>query len=175
MKRHPALLATLMLVLVALACGGTGVDKQSGDNTNGGEASNSPESDGVDIESMQLARDDGAGDSGEVVTSFKTTDNPLHCVVKLSEAAPGTKVRVVWMALDAAGARDFEIAEPFEYTTGAEETEVDATVRLPREWPAGSYRVEAFANNQPPETLEFKIEQAEQEGVKRAKGKKGKG
>lgn len=169
MNRHPALLAIGMLVCVALACGGAGSDKQSGDNTSGGEAANSAESVGVDIESMQLARDDGAGDNGDVVTGFKTTDNPLHCLIKLSEAATGTKVRVILVAVDAAGAKDVELAEPFEYTTGGSETEVDATVKLPRDWPAGSYRVEAYVNNQPPETLEFEIEQDEKEGAKREK------
>ncbi len=171
MKHQMVLLAAVTSLLFALACGGgAGSVKRDGDNTSSDDAANSTEREAIDIESMELARDDGAGDSGEVVKSFKTTDNPLHCLVKLSEAAAGTKVRVVWMAMDAAGAKDFDIAEPFEYTTGASEKEVDATVTLPREWPAGSYRVEASVNDQPPETLDFKIEQGEAETGKGGKG-----
>lgn len=170
MKLHPALPVMVILTLLAFGCGEPGSVRQSGDNTGGDAATADTESDAIDIENMELARDDGAGDSGEVVKSFKTTDNPLHCLIKLSEAATGTKVRVVWIALDAAGAKDFDIAGPFEYTTGAAEKEIDATVTLPRAWPAGSYRVEASVNEQPPESLEFKIENAEKEATTKGKG-----
>jgi hypothetical protein len=111
----------------------------------------------VFITDIELARDDGAGRAGQTVKAFRTKDNPIHCLVTLSRAAEGTRVRFIWTALDAGGKRD-EVLATTEVVTKAGETVADGQLSLPREWPTGRYRVRAIANNRSSKTLDFQIE-----------------
>jgi hypothetical protein len=111
----------------------------------------------VFITDIELARDDGAGRGGQTVKNFRRTDNPLHCLVTLSRAAAGTKVQFVWTAVDAGGKRD-EVLATSEVVTRSGEIVADGQMRLPREWPAGRYRVRATADKRTSRTVEFVIE-----------------
>ena len=110
----------------------------------------------VFITDIEMARDDGAGRGGQVVRSFRVKDNPLHCVVTLSRAQQGTRVRFVWTAIDAGGKRDEAIGRA-EVVTGPREIVADGQLRHPREWPAGRYRVQASVNGRASRTVEFTI------------------
>lgn len=111
----------------------------------------------VFITDMELARDDGAGRGGQVVKGFRTKDNPLHCLVTLSRAEPGTRVRVVWTAVDAGGERGKTLASTESVTRGGEIV-CDGQLTLPREWPAGRYNVRATVNGKSTRTVDFVIE-----------------
>ena len=111
----------------------------------------------VFITDIELARDDGGGRAGQVVKGFKRKDNPIHCAVTLSRAVAGTKVQFVWTALDAGGKRD-EVLATNEVVTKPGEQVADGQLSLPREWPAGRYRVRATVNNRSSKTLDFQIE-----------------
>lgn len=111
----------------------------------------------VFITDIELARDDGGGRHGQVVRNFRRTDNPLHCVVTLSRARGGTRVRFVWIAVEAGGTRENVLADA-ESVTGAREMVVDGVMSLPRQWPAGRYRVQATVNNRTSKTVEFNVE-----------------
>lgn len=110
----------------------------------------------VFITEMELARDDGAGRGAATVKGFRTKDNPLHCLVTLSRAREGTRVRFTWTALDAGGKSNETLAST-EVVTRAGEIVADGKLSLPREWPAGRYRVQAAVNNRPPRALDFQI------------------
>lgn len=110
----------------------------------------------VFITEMELARDDGAGRGGQVVKGFRTTDNPLHCLVTLSRAREGTRVRFVWTALDAGG-KTAETLATSEVVTRPGEIVADGQLRLPRPWPAGRYRVQAAVNGRAPRAINFQI------------------
>lgn len=109
----------------------------------------------VFITDVELARDDGAGGYGQAVKNFRRTDNPIHCVVTLSRAEEGTRVRFVWTAV-AAGGKSEETLASTEVVTRAREIVADGKLRLPREWPAGRYRVQATVNKST-KTVEFSI------------------
>lgn len=109
------------------------------------------------ITDIELARDDGAGRGGQAVKNFRRTDNPLHCLVTLSRAGEATKVQFMWTAVEAGGKRD-EVLATSEVVTKPNEIIADGQLRLPREWPAGRYRVRANVNNRSSKTLDFVIE-----------------
>ena len=111
----------------------------------------------VFITDVELARDDGVGRGGQVVRGFRVKDNPLHCLVTLSRPAPGTRVRFVWTAVDAGGERGKTIATA-EGVTRPGEIVCDGQVRLPREWPAGRYRVAVTVNGKFSRVVDFAIE-----------------
>lgn len=111
----------------------------------------------VFITEMELARDDGAGRSGQTVKGFKAKDNPIHCLVTLSRPAEGTHVRFVWTVLEAGG-KSNEVLAATEIETKSGEIVADGLLRLPREWPKGRYRVQATVNRSASRTLDFQIE-----------------
>lgn len=110
----------------------------------------------VFITEMELARDDGAGRGGQVVKNFRTKDNPLHCLVTLSRAREGTRVRFTWTAVEAGGKTGETLASS-EVVTRPGEIVADGQLRLPRDWPAGRYRVQAAVGGRPPRALDFNI------------------
>jgi len=91
---------------------------------------------------MILARDNGDGRNGAQVRGFKTTDNPLHCVVQLSQGKPGLKVAFRWYAVNAGGGKNYLIKEDVFVTEDKNRT-VGNALRLERPWPPGKYRVTA--------------------------------
>ncbi len=111
----------------------------------------------VFITEIELARDDGAGRAGRVVKTFRRTDNPLHCVVTLSRAVEGTRVRFVWTAIEAGDKRD-EVLSTAEVVTTPREIIADGLINLPREWPTGKYKVQATVNGRVTKTIEFRVE-----------------
>jgi hypothetical protein len=110
----------------------------------------------VFITDMEMARDDGAGRGGQVVRSFRTKDGPVHCLVTLSRAAEGTRVRFVWTAVEAGGKVN-EVLATAEVVTRPREIVADGQLRHPREWPAGRYRVQAAVNGRSSRSLDFTI------------------
>ena len=157
-----------VMMLVALDCGGnrntgnvttTQVNSNSGSvnsNTATSAPKSSPEDASAVIESVHLARDDGRGKVGETVTEFKTTDNPLYCVVQLREPKAGTRLKAEWFAVNAGGERDSMFLEK-EFTTTADMNMVTFTARLPRQWPDGDYKVNILVNGKPEKSLDFQI------------------
>jgi hypothetical protein len=112
---------------------------------------------GVHVTEIALARDnnDAAGDE---VQSFSPTDNPMHAVVKLSDNTPGTKIRVVLMAVSvASGEKNTKVAD-IERDAGSVKGNLDTTFTLPRDWPTGTYRVDAYVNGKLDKSRTFEVE-----------------
>jgi hypothetical protein len=159
-----SLCALFLLLFVALACGGVGqkTDEASSNtppssNASDKKADNSASSSsGVHVEKIELAKDDGEGDAGETVTSFRASDNPLHFVAHLSDFEAGTKVRMVLTAVDAGGSKNEKVGEVEKETTAFENV-LDAHWQFPRNWPTGRYKIEAYVNGKLDKTLEFDI------------------
>jgi hypothetical protein len=162
-----SLCALFLLLFAALACGGGG-EKSDQASTNTPSSSNSNEkkagdksadpasTSGVHVEKIDLAKDDGKGDAGETVSSFRASDNPLHFVAHLSEFEAGTKVKMVLSAIDAGGSKDVKVGEVEKETTAFENV-IDAHWKFPRDWPTGQYKIEAYVNGKLDKSLEFEI------------------
>lgn len=176
MRLHSGLLAIALLVGVALACGG--LNNNTANNANNGNAngslnannanganagltnnSNNTNSnvEGVRINDMYMAEDAG-GKYGDKTTSFKTSDKTVYVVAELSEAESGTKIKFVWTAVDVEGAGKGEKIKDIEYTTSALENKVNAHLTLPRDWPKGRYKVDAFVNERLDKSVEYTVE-----------------
>jgi len=155
-----------LVVFASLACG-IGDDKNDrADATNTATPSDSKSSNskstnpsaksGVTVDKIELAKDDGKGDAGDTVSSFKSSDNPLHFVAHMSEFESGTKIKMVLTAIEAGGSKNEKVGE-LEKETTAFENVLDAHWQLPGGWPTGRYKIEAFVNGNLDKTLEFEI------------------
>jgi hypothetical protein len=162
-----SLCALFLLLFAALACsvGGEKSEQASsnGPSSNtanekkaGDTSADSASKSGVHTEKIDLAKDDGSGGAGDTVTSFRSSDNPLHFVAHLSEFEAGTKVKMVLTAIDAGGTKNVKVGE-VEKETSAFENIIDAHWKFPEDWPTGRYKIDAYINGKLDKTLEFDI------------------
>ena len=108
------------------------------------------------VESTQLQRDDGKGEPGEVVTGFHTTDRKLHFHAQLAELKLGkTEARWVITGIDTEAGKDLKVAE--FTTSGLISNEINGSVKLPRDWPAGTFRAVLFLNGTEAAHIDYAI------------------
>ena len=110
----------------------------------------------VGIEDVYLAKDDGTGHAGDVVTSFQTGDVPIYCVVVLESQAVAT-VKMTFVAVNVPGVRAETRVVSSVYTTKIGEDRVNFTGRPRDAWTAGKYRVDVFVDGKLTKNVEFEI------------------
>jgi len=161
MKIHPGWLATALLLFVVFGCN---LSKNSNNSNNSNRNANdnraTPEptrraSSDIFVERIFMAKDND-GKPGEETDSFAPSDRTVHCVIELNKAKKGTKVRFIWKAVDVAGEQNQEI-KTIDYTTNSFENKVRGHLTLPRDWPAGKYRVEVYINDSLDKTIDYTI------------------
>ncbi|MBK9163705.1 MAG: hypothetical protein IPM21_07320 [Acidobacteria bacterium] len=103
-----------------------------------------------------LALANGDDGPGEESAEFKTTDNPIYCVVNLSGTDPQT-VRMKLVAVRVAGLREGSQIVSTSYTTKDGENIVQFTGGPSKVWFVGKYRAEIFVDDKLEKTLEFDV------------------
>jgi len=116
--------------------------------------------DEVTIEKVTLVRE--AGDKFEPVKSFKPSDT-FGVLVKLSEPKNGTRIKAVWMIVDAGGMQNKKVLEkeakitPEAIKGVKEPSRIDFTLTHDDPYPTGDYKADIYLNGELAETVEFKI------------------
>ena len=108
----------------------------------------------ANIKSAVMARDYKDGQAVDPTTVFKATDT-FHCVAELANAPDDTKIKVVWTAVDAGGAKDQKILDK-ELVSGSGIANFTLTHDKP--FPAGKYKAELFLNDKLDKTLTFEVQ-----------------
>ncbi|HEX8098494.1 MAG TPA: hypothetical protein VF507_10675 [Pyrinomonadaceae bacterium] len=133
---------------------GGNANTNSNVNSNTGTKLNTSD---ISVQNLYLARDDGAGNAGERVEGFTTSDRVLHCVAELNKARPGTKVTFSWYAVSVGSTRN-QLISSVDYATGPYEKLIYGKLTPRTTWPTGDYRVEVAINGARDESLDFSIE-----------------
>ena len=110
----------------------------------------------VSIASVQLTKDDGQGNDGDVVTGFHPGDGPIHCVATLNKIDSGSKIGTSMIAVDAGGAKNQTILSTVVTTNGITNTG-DGKFSLPRPWPLGKYQCALTLNGAPDKKVNFQV------------------
>lgn len=103
-----------------------------------------------------LAKDDGTGQAGEQVTSFKTSDAKIYCIVQLPSSTPAT-VKMQFVAVSVTGVKPETRVVTTSYTTKDGEDRVSFHGKPKTTWVAGKYRVEIFVDGKSVKELPFDI------------------
>lgn len=103
-----------------------------------------------------LAKDDGTGQAGEQVTSFKTSDSKIYCIVQLPSNTPAT-VKMHFVAVSVPGVKPETRVVTTSYTTKDGEDRVSFHGRSKTSWIAGKYRVEILVDGRVVKELPFDI------------------
>lgn len=111
------------------------------------------------IDDVYLAKDDGTGQAGEVVTEFVTTDVPIFCVVLL-ETADRVTVKMNFVAVNVAGVKADTKVVSSSFTTNEGQNRVNFTGRPYDKWTPGKYRVDIFLDGKIARNVEFDIKKA---------------
>jgi len=144
MKRHPAWLATGLMVFAVLACKNSGSDSKPTDVNH-------------KTTEIHMAKDDGNEMPGKAATTFSVKDRTIHCVSTLNEAKEGTKVSFGWSAVDVKGLPAQKIKD-LDYTTKEKEDIVHSHLTAPQDWPEGKYKCEITINDTLDRAVDFTIE-----------------
>jgi hypothetical protein len=107
------------------------------------------------IDSVTLAKDDGSGNAGQTVTGFAPGDHVLHATVTLNHLETGLKVKLSWIAVDAGGETNTEIANS-EFTALVGNV-INGQVSLPNDWPTGKYRLDIYLNDKLAQSVDFTV------------------
>jgi Cu/Ag efflux protein CusF len=144
MKRHPAWLATGLLILAVLACKNSGSDSKPIDVNH-------------KTSEIHMAKDDGTEMPGKATTTFSVKDRTIHCESTLNEAKEGTKVSFGWSVVEVKGSPAQKIKD-LDYTTKAKEDIVHSHLTAPQDWPMGKYKCEVTIDGTLDRTVDFTIE-----------------
>lgn len=152
------LLALSLIVLVALACSsseGSSGSSNSNDSTSPA-ASNSSNEFKIDIAEMR--KDDGNGEmSNEVSATFTQAEKKIHAYINWDNPQAGVKIKFVYIAVDAGGAKDVTIKELSMMTESELQNEARGTLKPTKPLPKGSYKVDIYINDKQERTLTFRI------------------
>src|SRR5262249_5920894 len=96
------------------------------------------------IQRIYMAKSNN-GKPGEPALGFIPSDRTIFCVIEFNVAKAGTQIRFVWKTVEIEGSRNEEI-KTVDYTTKPLEDRVQGNLTLPRDWPAGTYKVEIYIN-----------------------------
>jgi hypothetical protein len=163
-------LTGLSLVLMAAGCsfsiGSAGSSTSSKSTTPSSNPSpdtvsspaSSPDSSGVEITSVKLAKDFTYGDVVNPTSSFYPSDRAFHLVVDLGNPVDGTTVGGTWYAVDAGSHRN-EKLDSQTYTLKNGEDRVHFTLTNQDNWPKGSYKVQVILNGKLSRTVDFRVQQ----------------
>jgi len=131
-NRRSLMLALSVVILAALACGGSFST--------------------ANIKSAWLSADS----SGSPETSQFSQDQTFYCIVELANAPDDTTIKAVWTAVSAEG------TDPNLHLDDSELASGDGTVTFNltnnQLWPVGSYKVELYLNGELDRTLAFDVQ-----------------
>ena len=107
----------------------------------------------ANISSAKMARDK----DGKQPTKTFSPDEPFYCIVELSNAPKDTKVKAVWVAAKAEGAKPNTMIDDAKVTSGSGQLQFNLTNKGP--WPKGDYRVDLYLNDakKPTKMVEFEV------------------
>lgn len=108
------------------------------------------------VEDVFLARDDGTGKAGEVISVFNPNDIPIYCIVVLSKDGP-VAVKMNLVAVKVNGVKPETKVVTTAYTTKQGEDRVNFRGRPAGQWVAGNYRIDVFVEGRHEKSINFDV------------------
>lgn len=165
MKNYSTKLSGVFAILILLAAGLACSDAETSDesaNSNAPAANvqTTPEdSEAFAIEKAEMRDSDENGELGEnVVTSFKRSDKKIHCYVGWNNSKADTRLKFVWLAADAGGAKNYKLKEIELKTENEFQNYVSAVLTITKPLPRGAYKVDVYVNDKLERSVPFTIE-----------------
>lgn len=153
-----ALLATGIMIFIALACGGDGespAGNQNGGNTTTGNKSSSTD---LTINRAEMRKDNGGEMSSDATTGYTTTDRTFHCYINWDNPKAGAKIKFVYTVVDAGGMKNETLKEIPLTTENEFQNEAYGKLKMNTAPPKGSYKVDVFVNDKLAKSVPFTVQ-----------------
>lgn len=109
------------------------------------------------VKEIVLARDNGAGKAGEVVTGFDEKDVPIHCLIELNSTT-AVAVQLKLVAVKADGLKPGTNVVTINYKTNGRQSKVNFNASPGEDlWAPGSYRFDVLLDGKPAASQNFEI------------------
>jgi hypothetical protein len=144
-------LKTALCLLLVCLFSGTAVFAQSEEQT--------PTE--IGVEEITLARDDGEGSPGEIVSVFSPNDVPIHCLIQLN-STKATAVKMNLIAVKANGLKPGTNVVTVNYKTNGNQNGVRFRASPDGVWAVGKYRVDIMLDGKTSKSLEFEVQKSAQ-------------
>lgn len=152
-----SLLAIALLVFVALACSSS-EGSSSNSNSNDSSSPTASSSNEFKIDIAEMRKDDGNGTmSSEVSNTFTQSEKKIHAYINWDNPKGGIKIKFVYIAVDAGGAKDVTIKEISMITENELQNEARGAVKPTKPLPKGKYKVDIYINDKLERSLPFTI------------------
>ena len=132
-RQFQILAGILILILAALACGGSIST--------------------ANISSAKMSADS----EGTQETTVFAPDQTFYCIVELANAPNDTKLKAVWTAVEADGEEPNLLIDEAEIIA-KEGNEFTFNLTNNGLWPVGKYKVDLYLNDKLDRTLEFEVQ-----------------
>lgn len=110
----------------------------------------------VKMDSTKLLQDNGSGEAGDEVASFKASDHKQYFVVQLSDfLKTGSEVKWVFTAVDTTAGKNVNITEV--NTTVVVGNVLNANLSLDKDFPVGSYKADITVDGKPLGSIEYSV------------------
>lgn len=113
------------------------------------------ESGPMKVEEITITPDE-SGSPGDATERLKPNDNPFHAVIQLNQSGGGVVVKMELTAVETTEGNGISVVTESKELGGIN-NQADFTISLPRSWPTGKYRVDAFLNDSLSLSKEFQI------------------
>lgn len=90
-----------------------------------------------------------------ISTTFAPADHKIYCEMRVSKPELGVKYTAQWFAVDAAGMKNYKIIEVSAPRLPG--NSYSSTLKMPRDFPVGKYRVDWLRNGKAFSTLAFAV------------------
>ena len=135
-----------------------GVEVSRKDTSASDSSSSNEKSTELKLTNAEMRKDDGSGKmSDEVVTSYTQADKKLHCSISWENSKPATRIKFIYIAVDAGDAKNETIKEISLVTENEEQNTARGTITLTNPLPKGSYKVDIYFNDKLERSVPFKI------------------
>ena len=108
------------------------------------------------VQKIEIARDEAKGQPVEVGSTLAPKNNEVHAFVTLANPANGTKIRLVWVTVDAGGKQNVEM-DSSEAELASWQDYIHAQMTPEGGWPPGQYRLDVYVNGQLQQSANFTI------------------
>lgn len=104
------------------------------------------------VTNAYVTRDPAGGEPTQIFFQ----DEAFYLIAEVANAPDSTRVKAVWVAVDAEGIDFDTVIDEVELTTGDDTLTFDLTNN--ELWPEGNYKVDLYINDQLERTVEFSVE-----------------
>jgi len=110
------------------------------------------------LDAAEMRKDDGNGQISEETTeTFSQSDKKIHCYISWENPKSGTKIKFVYIAVDAGNLKNETIKEIDLVTENDTYNSAHGSLIPRKPLPKGGYKVDVYLNDKLVQTVEFEI------------------